>query len=435
MKRPTSVAILAPALALVLVLGLSAAPADAAQIVIVNLDAGTGVGLADPTPAVPVGNNPGTTLGAQRLNAFIRAADVWGSLLVSNVPIRLAVTMQALPCNAFSAVLGSAGPQTVFRDYPGAPVAATWFVEAEANSHAGFDLGPATDDGIAQFNGNIDFNNNCLANTNFYYGFDQAPPGNDIDFLTVILHEMGHAFGFLSLVSQNGQLLAGFHDIWNNLLFDMTTFLTWRQMTPAQRAASAINVDPVTGESNLTWVGNTVFANSGGLTGGLHSFFPVIEMFTANPYQPGSSVSHWHTQVTPNELMEPFFTAPSKNVGLADDLMTDVFWGTTPPAFVHYTPIPGPAGNNTVLTTDNGIPGGTSFLIFGTTPGPFAIAGCPNLGIANPTILASGPTGATGEFNFQIFVPPNLAGFTVLFQGLEISGSTCNVSNLVTHTF
>lgn len=432
MKRTALVTVLAIGLPLV----LSTAPADAANIVIVNLDAGTGAGLDDPTPAAPVGNNPGTTLGAQRLNAFIRAADIWGSLLVSSVPIRLDVTMQALPCNAGSAVLGSAGPQTVLRDYPNAPVAATWFVEAEANSHAGVDLSPATDDGIAQFNGNIDFNNNCLANTNWYYGFDQSPPGTDIDFLTVILHEMGHAFGFLSLVNQNGQLLGGFHDIWNNLLFDMTLSLSWQQMTAAQRAFSATNVNPVTGESNLVWAGINVFNASGGLTGGTHSVFPVIEMFTANPYQPGSSVSHWHTQVTPDEMMEPFFTSPMKNVGLADESMTDIQWGTTTPSFIHYTPIPGPAGNNTLFTTDNGIPGASSFLIFGTVPGPFVVGGgCPNLGISNPTVLANGVTNAAGELNFTFFVPGSVAGSTFLFQGLEISGATCNVTNLVTHTF
>ncbi len=423
-------------LATVLSLTLLAAPMYAAQIVIVNLDAGTGAGIADPTPAVPVGNNPGTTLGAQRLNGFIRAADIWGSLLVSTVPIRLSVTMQALPCTAGSAVLGSAGPQTVFRDHAGAPTPATWYVEAEANSHAGVDLSPGTDDGLAQFNGAIDFNNGCLANTNWYYGFDQTPPGTDIDFLTVILHEMGHAFGFLSLVSQNGQLLAGFNDIWNDTLFDMSVFLTWRQMTPAQRAASAINVNPLTGESNLVWAGVNVFNNSGGLTGGTHSFFPVIEMFTANPYQPGSSVSHWHTQVTPNEMMEPFFTVPTKNVGLADEAMADIQWTTTSSTFIHYTPIPGTAGNNNVFTSDNGIPGATTFLIFGTVPGPFVVgAGCPNLGMTNPTVLASGVANAAGEFNFSLFIPPNLAGFTVLFQALEVSGGTCNVTNLVTQTF
>ena len=49
----------------------AAAPAAqaAATLVIVNGNA-PGVGFNDPTPVAPVGGNPGTTLGQQRLNAF-----------------------------------------------------------------------------------------------------------------------------------------------------------------------------------------------------------------------------------------------------------------------------------------------------------------------------------------------------------------------------
>ena len=63
-RRLTSVALL-------LAFGLSVPGAHAAAtFTIVNLDEGTGSGLDDPTPATPVGGNMGTTLGAQRLNAF-----------------------------------------------------------------------------------------------------------------------------------------------------------------------------------------------------------------------------------------------------------------------------------------------------------------------------------------------------------------------------
>ena len=44
---------------------LTAGQALAANIVVVSFD-GPGVGLNDPTPATPVGGNPGTTLGQQR---------------------------------------------------------------------------------------------------------------------------------------------------------------------------------------------------------------------------------------------------------------------------------------------------------------------------------------------------------------------------------
>jgi hypothetical protein len=63
---------IAPCLGLIAAaLVLLAAPAaQAAVITVVNADAGTGKGLDDPTPVSPVGGNPGTTLGAQRLRAL-----------------------------------------------------------------------------------------------------------------------------------------------------------------------------------------------------------------------------------------------------------------------------------------------------------------------------------------------------------------------------
>ena len=50
---------------------------SAAEIKIVNQDVGTGQGLDDPTPATPVGGNPGTTVGKQALNVYQFAADIW----------------------------------------------------------------------------------------------------------------------------------------------------------------------------------------------------------------------------------------------------------------------------------------------------------------------------------------------------------------------
>ena len=58
----------------------------AATITIVNVNA-PGVGFNDPTPAAPVGGNPGTTVGDQRLNAFTHAAGIWGGTLDSSVEI------------------------------------------------------------------------------------------------------------------------------------------------------------------------------------------------------------------------------------------------------------------------------------------------------------------------------------------------------------
>jgi hypothetical protein len=122
------------------------AQAPPAQIVIVNINA-PGVGFNDPTPAVPVGGNAGTTLGEQRLNAFRYAAELWGRRISSPVPIR--IRAQFTPLGA--GVLGSAGPVSVVRDFANAPVPGTWYHVALANALAGVDLLPANDDINANF--------------------------------------------------------------------------------------------------------------------------------------------------------------------------------------------------------------------------------------------------------------------------------------------
>ena len=49
-----------------------------------------------------------------------------------------------------------------------------------------------------------------------------------------------------------------------------------------------------------------------------------------DPAKPGSSVSHWDTALLPNELMEPSYTGPNHDVGLARELFNDLGWQTIP---------------------------------------------------------------------------------------------------------
>ena len=127
-----------------LTLGASA-PAQASVITIVNADT-AGEGFNDPTVVLPVGGNPGTTLGAQRLNVFQQAAGIWGAILPSAVTIRVLASFDPLTCTMTSGVLGSAGTQQLFRDFTSAEWAGTWYHGALANKRFGSDLSPASDD-------------------------------------------------------------------------------------------------------------------------------------------------------------------------------------------------------------------------------------------------------------------------------------------------
>lgn len=242
-------------LAVVCAVVLAPAPVSAqATIVIVNVNA-AGVGFNDPTPAAPVGGNPGTTLGDQRLNAFQYAASIWAARLNSGVEIKIRAQFSALSCTATGAVLGSAGARTVHANFSGAPISATWYSQALANSLFGSDLDTTFEDINANFNVNLG-NPGCLESSGWYLGFDNNH-GTLIDLPAVLLHEFGHGLGFQTFTSgTTGNYLGtspnAFPSVWDHLLYDNTQALDWTQMTAAQRVTSAINF------RKLVWIGPEV---------------------------------------------------------------------------------------------------------------------------------------------------------------------------------
>src|SRR5262245_53687400 len=237
----------------VVLLASVAAPVHAITITIQNND-GAGEGFNDPTPAAPVGGNPGATIGQQRLNCFQQAASIWTSLLPGPGQIVIAAQFNPLTCNSTSAVLGSAGPVWVDVNFAGAPYPNHWFNGAEVNNILGFDDDPVDPEINATFNSNLG-QVGCLDGRFFYYGFD-GNEGSNIDLLAVLLHEFGHGLGFLTVTNaQTGVQCCGgtlFPAAWDKFLFDRTTGLHWDAMTNAQRAASSINT------GNLVWDGPAV---------------------------------------------------------------------------------------------------------------------------------------------------------------------------------
>jgi hypothetical protein len=253
MSRPRSLLV-----ASLMSLGILAAdPAmsfGAATITIVNLD-GAGEGFNDPTPAAPVGGNPGNTIGQQRLNVFQAAASIWGSTLTSSVTIFVEGKFDTQTCTVNSAVLGSAGAKSVVRDFAGREVAATWYPVALGNKQAGVDLIPGTNDISATFNSKLG-QPGCFTGGFFYYGLDHNE-GNQIDLLAVVLHELGHGLGFQTFASTStGALFNSFPDIYLRHLLDNSSGLHWDAMNDAQRQASAINW------GNVVWDGTAVNVKS-----------------------------------------------------------------------------------------------------------------------------------------------------------------------------
>ncbi len=234
--------------AALLVSAVTVLPATSATIVVINAD-GAGEGFSDPTPATPIGGNPGVTIGAQRFYVFQYAADLWAAILPSAVTIRITAQFNPLTCTATGGVLGSAGPTGYQRDFPGAPLAGHWYPYALASKLQGIDTSPGDDISI-QFNSSVG-QPTCIT-SGWYYGVDGAE-GTQIELLPVVLHEMGHGLGFLTPTSKtSGAYLNTFPSVYDHFLYDNTSGLHWDEMTSGQRLASVNTC------THLAWDGSAV---------------------------------------------------------------------------------------------------------------------------------------------------------------------------------
>ncbi len=254
--------------------GMASAAQAAATIVILNNNAAN-VGFNDPSARAPVGGNPGTTLGQQRLNAFQHAAEIWGATITSPVTIVIDAAFVPQACTQTGATLGSAGStlRIVGLDN-GRPD--TIYGSALSDKIDGIDVAgalglPNFPDIQARFNINLG-TANCLPASPWYLGLD-GNHGAGIDLVAVLLHEFGHGLGFQTFTNgSTGALSAiggvGYPSIWDYNIQDNTTGLTWAQMTTnAERQASAINT------GRLVWTGQNVTNASSLLSG-----FPVVNV-------------------------------------------------------------------------------------------------------------------------------------------------------------
>lgn len=119
--------------------------------------------------------------------AFQYAANIWASLLNSSQTIVVGACWRT---DLHPLVLGSAGTTTVHRSSPSfttAPIANTWYPAALASALQNSDLNGSTAEILANFN---------AGRSDWYYGTDGNTPGSEIDFASVVLHELGHGLGF-----------------------------------------------------------------------------------------------------------------------------------------------------------------------------------------------------------------------------------------------
>ncbi len=133
-----------------------------------------------------------TTWDAEAQTAFQTAVDIWATLIESPVPIEVHACWTVLEAG----ILGSAGPAgyATAKGDPNNPDDDTSYPIALGNMIAGEDRFPEGPDIYANFNSRF---------TNWYFGTDGNPDSREYDFLTAVLHELGHGLGFIGAFVYN----------------------------------------------------------------------------------------------------------------------------------------------------------------------------------------------------------------------------------------
>ncbi len=227
------------------------------------------------------------------MNAFNFTAGVWGSLINSNQTIAIDACWRSdLAAN----VLGSAGTTTLHRDFLNAPVVNTWYPAALANSLANSDLNGGTSDIRANFSSTF----------SWYFGTDGNTPASQVDFASVVLHEIDHGLGFFGAAAINtGNGACGSTIVGDGCVGNAGLPIIYDRFTEDGNGTQLLNYT-----SPSVALGNALTGNVGGIffngtnanaaNGGAR-----VPLFAPTTWRQGSSYSHLAESFnnTPNALM------------------------------------------------------------------------------------------------------------------------------------
>lgn len=228
-----------------------------------------------------------TGFSPEAQKAFQYAVDIWKSVIVTPVVVEIDAYWQPLGATT----LGSAAPYDELRSFTGAPTA-NWYPVALANKLAGKDLREAYPDIVANFNS---------AQKNWYFGLDGRPPAGKYDFVTVVLHEIGHGLGMVGTMKLQGT------GQWGTSFSDNSPAIYDAWVVNGAGKGLVSSFKNRTADLGKELVSNSLFWNGpGGIAGGDGK---KPKLYAPKTWEQGSSVFHLDEATYPagnaNSLMTP----------------------------------------------------------------------------------------------------------------------------------
>lgn len=258
-------------------------------------------------------------------SSFQFAADIWSSLLNSEVPVK--VNTYFIPL--VPGLLGITLPNGR-KDFSGAPQSNIWYSSSLANSIAGTELNA----------GEFDFDLYLNSSINWYFGVDGNCPAGKYDLVSIVLHEMCHGLGFVGLGKLTGDT-GSFGLLEASDFAPIVTSFPWPELDTLPSIFDS-KLEETNGEfltsfeNPSTELGNQFTGNQiyfGGENAVLMNDGVKPKMYAPSTFSLGSSLLHLNESTYPagniNELMTPF-AGPSNAVHdpgpIVMGILKDIGW-------------------------------------------------------------------------------------------------------------
>ena len=228
--------------------------------------------------------------------AFQAAVDVWQSLLITKVPIKITANWDGISSNT----LATSGAKKVYKNFANAPIKDVWYPSALAEAIAGVNLNGTEADIAITVNKNISWS----------FDTDGTRQAFKYDLKTVILHEIAHGLGFTTSMKLAGtnetQAQWGIEGL--PLIYDIFSQRSNGQVL----TNTAIIGNPSTQLKAAITSADVFFKIS---SGPLTNDYP--KMYAPTTYRSGGTLSHLdeskYPKGTENSLMSPQIGAAEIN--------------------------------------------------------------------------------------------------------------------------